>query len=176
MAVRAPNLILEPRLKEIPLACGRVALVDDIDYEQLSRFKWHLSYYGYPSRVITRHPLRPGKRTRLFMHRIILNLDFGDARQGDHADLNKLNNQRSNLRICTSAENCANKPATARNVSGFKGVSPIARKANPWIAAICVNGKSKHLGVFKTAEEAYTAYCAAAEELHGKFANFGKAT
>jgi hypothetical protein len=47
------------------------------------------------------------------------------------------------------------------NASGYKGVSWWPRDNN-WVAKITVNAKTKHLGYFITAEEAATAYDAAA--------------
>lgn len=42
-----------------------------------------------------------------------------------------------------------------------------------WRAEIFFEGKRKSLGRFKSPDEAYAAYCKAAKELHGEFANFG---
>jgi hypothetical protein len=42
-----------------------------------------------------------------------------------------------------------------------------------WRACIYINGKRKHLGCFNNKDDAFAAYCEAAKELHGEFANFG---
>lgn len=37
-----------------------------------------------------------------------------------------------------------------------------------------LNGKNKHLGYYDTPEAGHAAYCKAASELHGEFANTGQ--
>jgi hypothetical protein len=111
------------------------------------------------------------------MQREILGLQYGDPREGDHALHNTLDNRlfvdgKENLRIATRAEQNYNKRKTDRNTSGFKGVS-LCKSTGRWRACINIYGKRKHLGYFDTKEESYAAYCKAAIELHGKFANFG---
>jgi len=82
----------------------------------------------------------------------------------DHLDGNKLNNQRSNLRICTQVENGANRGKNKNNTSGFKGVSFIGHGRNlakTWRANLRHNGSTENLGNYATPEEAAQAYNAA---------------
>jgi len=160
-------------MKEIKLTQGKVALVDDEDYEHLSRFKWYASR-AKNNFYATRRG-RPGlgeKRTTIFMHRIIIgtpeNLDT------DHEDGNTLNNQRYNLRSCTRAENDHNRRGYKANVSGYKGVTRSRRLHNPWRATIKFKNKTTPLGNYKTKEEAALAYNEKASELFGKFAYLNK--
>lgn len=155
-------------MKEIQLTKGKVALVDDEDYEGLSRFKWcaqksRNTYYA------VRNSSRDtnGKGHKIRMHRVIM--DTPDGMLTDHIDGNGLNNQRSNLRICTMAENQQNQGKQQHNTSGFKGVS-FHTHTKKWRACISVAGKQHYLGYFTTKEEAYEAYCKACIELHGGFA------
>lgn len=157
-------------MKEILLTRGFVALVDDEDYERLAAHRWFINAYGYAMRN-SPHPIIAKKRTPLYMHRDIAGLSRGDARQVDHIDRNRLNNQRSNLRICTLAENSINR-ISSRNTSGLKGVSWHGRD-RVWRAQIEIGGTKIHLGSFQTPQDAYEAYCNAAKELHGEFANVG---
>ena len=92
--------------------------------------------------------------------------------QADHCDGNGLNNRRVNLRACKNTENQWNARIRADNTSGFKGVI-WQEDMMKWRARIKVNGKLKHLGYYSTPKEAHAAYCRAAIELHGEFANFG---
>jgi HNH endonuclease len=60
-----------------------------------------------------------------------------------------------------SGRNPLSEAVRANNSSGMRGVSPHKDK---YRAQIYVGGKARHLGVFATKEEAYAAYCKAAEE------------
>ena len=92
----------------------------------------------------------------------------------DHIDGNPRNNNISNLREATSQENSRNqKKHKSRNgkstSSDFKGVSwrELAKK---WQAYIMINGKYKHLGMFKSDIDAALASDRAAIKRDGKFA------
>lgn len=87
----------------------------------------------------------------------------------DHIDGDRANNRIGNLRICSKRENGCNRPAPRNNTSGFKGV--IYHKASrKYAARIGSSGKSIHLGLFVTAEEAAYARNQAAIRLYGDFA------
>jgi hypothetical protein len=158
-------------MKEIQLTRGLSAIVDDVDAEYLCRFKWYADRGGYARTNISR-PDGSGRET-VRMHRMILGLEIGEEAIVDHIDLNRLNNQRANLRVCTRKENSRNRGNQANNTSGLKGVS-WHKSARKWCAQIKVAGKKKYLGVFATPELAHEAYRKAALELHGAFANFGE--
>lgn len=159
-------------MKEIPLTQGKVALVDDEDYEELSKYKWCAVRYWnnfYAKRYIRKN----GKRAMEYMHREIMEA-VGRACEVDHIDGDGLNNQRANLRICTHNENTLNLQMNRRNTSGYKGVS-FDRKRNRYQAYIRVRYRSYHIGRYKTSIEAAIAYDDVARKIHGKFAclNFG---
>jgi hypothetical protein len=86
----------------------------------------------------------------------------------DHINGNKLDNRRSNLRICTQAENQRNRGKQRNNVSGHKGVTWYARTSK-WRVSIVLNKKHIHLGYFNLVSEAQKAYENAATEYHGEF-------
>lgn len=87
----------------------------------------------------------------------------------DHKDGNKSNNALTNLRSATKSQNVRNQKRRSDNTSGFKGVS-FSNARKKWWAYIYIDGKTKHLGYFKTAEDAHAAYCEAAEKFFGEFA------
>lgn len=162
-------------MKEIPLSGGKAfAIVDDSDYDDLMLHNWHLATNGYAFRQTVRTDIMTGARKKsvLLMHRYLLGLHFGDRMTGDHIDGNKLNNQRTNLRACSQTRNAQNVDRRVTNKSGYKGVY-WSKVSQAWISRIQSERVPRHLGTFETAEEAYTAYCKAAEELHGEFANAG---
>jgi hypothetical protein len=88
----------------------------------------------------------------------------------DHKNQVKLDNRFLNLRIATDSENKCNIGLTAKNKSGYKGVS-WESTCNKWRAQICVNKNIKYLGVFKDKKLASEAYKSAAVKYHGEFAN-----
>lgn len=93
--------------------------------------------------------------------------------QIDHIDMKRSNNAWLNLREATHAQNHFNIGITASNRTGFKGVSWF-KKTRKWRARITIGGKNKTIGYFETKEQAHDAYCNAASEHHGEFANFGR--
>lgn len=149
-------------MKEIPLTQGMVALVDDEDFEGLSRFRWCYDN-GYARR---KEMSDGGKWENILMHRVILNARSGI--DGDHKDENTLNNRRSNLREATRSQNGSNRGRPSNNTSGFKGVSWHKHHCK-WGAHIRVNWKLIHLGYFTKAEDAASAYATAAREYFGEF-------
>jgi len=149
--------------KKIPLTQGKFALVDDADFDWINQWKWNY-HQGYATRTI----YKPFKKT-ILMHRVIMNTP--DGMETDHIKIDEtLNNQRSNLRICTTAENRRNYGLRKDNTSGYKGVHKT--KNGKWQARIQVGGKRVSLGVFISAEQAVIAYDSELSNYHGEFANF----
>ena len=104
----------------------------------------------------------------IYMHRIVANAQPGQI--VDHIDRNPLNNQEANLRICTNAQNCANRPSQRNNgTSRYKGVS-WHRQRRRWQAQIQVLGRQMHLGDYLSEIEAASAYNDAAHLHFGDFA------
>ncbi len=147
-------------MKEIPLTRGQVALIDDADFNELSRYKWC---------VMRIYACRFEGRRCIPMHRQILQAPA--ELEVDHIDGNGLNNQRSNLRLCTTSQNQQNSRRRTDNTSGYKGVSFDQRRGR-WKAQIRVNGKRITLGRYDDIEHAAAAYHEAALRYHGEFARF----
>ena len=91
--------------------------------------------------------------------------------QLDHINGDRLDNRWCNLREATRRENMRNVGLQKNNTSGYKGVHQ--RENGKWRAVICVDLVQRNVGQFDTPEEAYKAYCDAADRLHGEFANHG---
>jgi hypothetical protein len=159
--------------KELALTLGYRAIVDDEDFERLSKFRW-FALREPDGRVYAGCRMPEHGKTLVRLHRYLLGLKPHDGRVVDHRDSDGLNNQKSNLRECTQLNNNHNRRKQAgQRHSRFKGVSWHIRN-NRWIAAIrkMSDGKSKsvHLGYFKDEMLAAQAYDAAAREHHGEFA------
>ena len=156
-------------MKEIELTRGQVALVDDEDYDELSRYKWCAlkapkTFYATRVRHLEEYP---GPKT-IYMHHVI-----AGCKGIDHKDNNGLNNQKHNLRPATKSQNAINVKMYRNNTSGYKGVR-LDKRRNKWQAVIRKDQIRTHIGYFGSPEEAHAAYCKAAKELFGEFANTGE--
>lgn len=147
-------------MKTLTLLNGSDCLVDDGDFDWLSKWEWSVfRLKGHKDYAYRWARNDDGKRFRVFMHRAILGREATD--HTDHKDGNGLNNQRFNLRAATCSQNLANRGPQANNTSGFKGVT-WNKRLKKWVAAIRHNGKSKHLGVFEDPLKAAECYNLAA--------------
>ena len=148
-------------MKEIPLTRGRVAIVDDEHYWWLTKWKWYYGSNGYAVRNA------PGKRHK-YMHCVIM--DTPPGMDTDHINGDRLDNRRSNLRVCTRAQNTHNQKVSKANSSGYKGVH-WHKHDKRWRTQIKTGGKKIYLGNFHSKEYAALAYNRGALQYHGAFAN-----
>lgn len=141
-------------MREIPLTRGKVALVDDADYQMLTEHRWHSSAYGYAIRFVGRDVVR--------MHRVILSVPPGVS--VDHINRDRADNRRENLRPASHRQNCRNRLTHKTMGVGFHKAS------GKWRADIKVDYQQISLGLFKTQAEAMEARIRA-EAIHfGEFA------
>lgn len=159
-------------MKEIKLNLGKVALVDDEDFEYLNQWKWFVIPGKYTS-----YARRNGRKTeekRFYqMHRVILNITDSHV-LADHKDRNGLNNQRSNLRLSNKSLNSANAHKKT-NSSKYFGVSKHSvNRKNPWIVVITKDNKLNWIGAFPTQEQAALAYNIAVVKLYGEHARLNE--
>jgi len=101
-------------------------------------------------------------------HRLALIYVYGhcDSKDVDHINGIKNDNRISNLRFATRSENKQNRLSIQpNNKSGYTGVD-WHKSSNSWRATITTMRKQKHLGTFKTKEEAHAAYLEAKRKLH----------
>lgn len=164
-----PFMIYSKFMKHIKLNNGMNTIVDDDDFEKLSKYQWRFNKeYAEASTKID------GKRTTIRQHRLIMGLP---QKVGiiDHINGNKLDNRKNNLRLCTPSQNRMNTGPNIKNKLQVKGV--VYRPTNskrPYVAFIYKNYKQIYLGSHATIKEASAAYNSAAKRLHGEFAYSGK--
>lgn len=133
-------------MKEIPLTRGKLAIVDDEDYERLSSCKWYIGVGWH-----TYYAVGKFNGKKILMHRVITNCP--DGLEVDHIDGNGLNNQKSNLRVTTTRGNAQNRHQ--KTSSKYPGVD---YTQGHYRARIRVSGKLIELGNFCMEELAYARY------------------
>jgi hypothetical protein len=140
-----------------------VALIDSDDVEKVSGFKWTAGPRPgrgcYPHR---RGPVRNGKRETIHLHRLVVDAPAG--MHVDHKNHDTLDCRKSNLRVCTNAENRRNRKKNKNGRTPYKGVYPLPD--GRYLARV----STTPAGVFETSEAAARAYDALAAVMHGEFA------
>ena len=144
-------------MKKIFLTQGQFTIVDDEDYEELNQYSWCAHYQpGVDSYYAERHEtLSNKKRITIHMHRLILGLEKGDKRQGDHIHHDTLDNRRSEIRVVSNRQNSSNRKN--RCSSKYTGVSWEPSR-NKWKAVIKIGKRSNTIGMYNVEEEASDAY------------------
>lgn len=155
-------------MKRIPLTQGKYALIDNEDFEKLNQFKWRACYQHGSWYAVREIRKAKGIWTTQKMHMFIMNTPKG--MEIDHENHNGLDNQKTNLRICTHVQNLMNqRPQHRKTSSKHKGVY-WHKCTNKWMARIKLNGKYIYLGLFVNEINAALAYDVAAKELFREFA------
>lgn len=153
---------MERHMRQIPVGNGLFTLVDDDMYDVLSQWRWRTAYNGYVGRFDRSSPSRV-----TLMHRFILQAP--KELEVDHKNRNKLDNQRSNLRLATGSQNSVNREYSKSSSSRFRGVA-YHKNTGKWQASIKVRRKHIYLGIFKEETDAARAYNQAALYHFGEFA------
>lgn len=148
-------------MMELITSNGYVVLIDDKDYSLVSQYKWRGLKGKYTTYAIT------GSSPTVYLHRMLTGAPKGT--RVDHEDHNGLNNQRSNLRVCTNSQNQANRRKSLGKSSIYKGVS-LVKATGRWEASIECNEKRARIGYFDSELEAAYAYNQAANTLFSDYA------
>lgn len=96
-------------------------------------------------------------------------MDAPDSVRVDHINGDTLDNRKSNLRLCSHAENMRNRITPKNNKLGIKGVYYDCDR-NKFKAQIKFNGKNIALGYYNVLGDADSAYRVAEEKYFGEFA------
>jgi hypothetical protein len=157
-------------MKYIELTQGKRTMVDDEDYNELSKYKWYARKTGKKYYVLRHFYAGKKQYKHILLHRMIMNTPDGMCT--DHINGDGLDNRKSNLRICTISENLMNRGSQKNNASGLKGAY-YNKRAKNWQSYIKAENKNIYLGSFRSKEQAHDAYCEASKKYHGEFANTG---
>jgi len=154
-------------MRTIPLTQGKVAIVDDEDYDFLMQWKWNARRCCKDSFYAKRHQKEGNGRVVRYMHQEVSKPPKG--MEVDHINHNGLDNRRENLRVCTHQENAMNNSGRNGCSSNYVGVcwKPARRK---WQAQIKHNGIVTSLGFFRYERDAAIVRDRKAKELRGDFA------
>jgi hypothetical protein len=146
--------------KKVPVGKNDFAIVDDDDLELVSKYAWQAAASGSGVGLVY-------AVTRLRMHRLIIQAPSG--MMVDHINGDTLDNRRSNLRLCTNAENQQN-TASRKGSSRFKGVSFNARRKK-WYGTFLHMGKFVYCGAWDDEEQCARAVDKKRREVCGDFAS-----
>ena len=94
-----------------------------------------------------------GKFVHKYIHRLVYETFIGEIPEGmviNHIDGDKLNNKLDNLECVTQRKNCQCQNKKRNNKNGFSNI----HKVEYYRVTFLINGKQKHFGRCKTAEEA----------------------
>lgn len=148
-------------MKKLLLTKGYITLVDDEDYEELSKYRWKVVDTGKPYAARSEY-VGEGRYRTVYMHRQLCPTD----KTVDHINGESLDNRKSNLRPATRSEQAMNRKS---KVSGPKGVQH--RLDSGMYRAYLGN---KYLGQFASKMAASNAYDEAAIKEYGDFARINR--
>lgn len=141
--------------------CGHQFMIDNDDFDRIKERQWTYSE-GYWSTYIK----IDDKEMQVRMHNFIIQPKDGYVI--DHADRNKSNNRKHNLRQATVSQNGMNSKLRKNN-SGITGVR-LDKRCNKWRATIMLNKKSIWLGEYADKDDAIKARLLAETKYFGDFA------
>ena len=108
------SIVFTGKMKKIKLTRGYAAIVDDEDYDRVSKIKWYTMgkephiYAASGHRTSKKRVAQGVKETNTFitLHRFIIEEKNGEI--VDHINRNTLDNRKKNLRLCSQSENLKN--------------------------------------------------------------------
>jgi len=134
-------------------------LIDEEDFHKVSEHTWHINHNKHTNYCRSSDIYINGKRTKILLHRFLLNLEKADKRMINHIDGNGLNNKKSNLEICDAMYN-QQSINTKRN---FGSITFRNDRKKKYCAKVNIN-KKRYYKCFYTNEEAQ-AYLDGLEEM-----------
>lgn len=150
---------------------GYQVLIDDEDFDRVSKYKWHLDWPYFRRSGNYYFKTRPyinGVRYTWSLHHFI----YGKPDKGsylDHINRNTLDNRKNNFRYVTPQQNKYNQKCRKDNTTGYKGVG-VQTHCPKYIVKIVYDGKRHSLGTYSDPIEAARVYDRKAIEVYGEYA------
>lgn len=155
-------------MKKIKLTKGRYAIVDDEDFEFLSRIDWRYNPPGERNMLSYALANIGIGNSEVYMHSLLIRQKKTCVIR--HKNKNGLDNRKSNLELISHSIKKHSGVKNRFKISKYKGVSFVKRGRKNWRSEISKHGQRYTLGNYHTEEEAALAYNEKAEELYGEFA------
>ena len=156
--------------RKITLTRGFEAIIDDADFELVSKYKWRAGVGRWGVYAVT-WMRTGGKGRHVYLHRFLLGIPAG--LQINFVNGDTLDCRRDNLRPATASEIHADRNIGPSNKSGYKGVS-FNKQSGKFKAYTKHKGVLIYLGLFPNAIDAARAYNRKARELRGEFTFLNK--
>ena len=142
---------------------GDFLLIDETDLDLAMRYSWCVNARGYAHAHIN--------HKWITLHRYLLGITDPNVTI-DHINGDPLDNRRSNLRVCTQAQNVQNRGLSKNNTSGHAGV--VALKSGHFGVKITVARKQIWLGTYKDFDDAVRVRKAGEAQYFGDYAPNGR--
>lgn len=143
-------------------------LIDDKDKSKLLLFNWIPTWSPkVKSYYVTTTMQSPNGNTTECIHRYLLGI-CDPKLQADHINMNTMDNRRSNLKIVTGRQNCAN--LRRKRKTGWPCVQK--NPGHTYSSIPRLNGKKINLGCFPSAESAAEALFQWGRKLFGELSPY----
>ena len=141
---------------------GERFIFDKEDFEIIKDFCWFVNNLGY---VVTRDRITS---KIISFHRLVMHPKNKDELV-DHINRDRLNNCKSNLRVCSHDDNMKNRSIHKNNTSGILGVT-WNEPRKKWEVQIRINGRCTYIGLFTSKAEAIRVRIKAEIEFYKEYA------
>ncbi len=122
-------------------------IIDKEDVDKVKSHKWRLNKGGTSRSKCNGVYTGNAKNSRcISLHRFLT--DCPQNMYVDHINGNRLDNRKSNLRVCTNQENNFNRTVQGNNTSGSKGVW-FDKSRSKWTAEIKYNNRKIYIGRYE---------------------------